>query len=296
MAIEYARNGEVEIAYETFGPPNGKPLLLIAGNGCQMVMWPQDVIQMLVERGYQVVRMDNRDIGLSTHLTQYDKLPRKQRPAYAFGDMADDVIAVFDALGWSGGHLFGGSLGGLIAQLVAARHPDRTRSVTMMAVNPSTSLRLSRPKLGTVLRVGRAMVKKSRNRDDEGEKWAAVYRATASPVLPADVAPWREAGRICFDRGLYVKGIGRHNAALFAAGDRSAQLATITCPAVVIHGEKDGMCHWKAGRATADAIPGAKWVLYPDMGHVPASTQWPRVMDEIDAVVARADAADYDPR
>jgi pimeloyl-ACP methyl ester carboxylesterase len=296
MTIEYARNGEVEIAYETFGPSTGKPLLLIMGNGCQMVMWPQNVIQMLVERGYQVVRMDNRDIGLSTHLTQYDKLPRKQRPAYPFGAMADDVIAVFDALGWSGGHLYGGSLGGLIAQLVAARHPDRVRSVTMQSVSPSTSVRLARPKLGTVLRVGRAMLKKSRNRVDEGEKWATVYRTAASPVLPADVAHWREAGRISFDRGVYVQGIGRHNSALFAEGDRRPQLAKITSPTLVIHGKKDGMCHWKAGRATADAIPGAKFVLYPDMGHVPASTQWPAIMDEIDAVAARADAADLDPR
>jgi pimeloyl-ACP methyl ester carboxylesterase len=101
MAVEYARNGEVELAYETFGPPDGKPLLLIMGSGGQMVMWPADVLRMLVDRGFQVVRMDNRDLGLSTHLSQYDKLPRKQRPAYTTDDLADDVIAVFDALGWS---------------------------------------------------------------------------------------------------------------------------------------------------------------------------------------------------
>jgi pimeloyl-ACP methyl ester carboxylesterase len=289
MAIEYARNGEVEIAYETFGPPDGEPLLLIMGSGGQMVMWPEDVLRMLVDRGFQVVRMDNRDLGLSTHLSQYDKLPRKQRPAYTMDDLADDVIAVFDALGWSSGHLMGGSHGGVIAQMTASRHPDRVRSVTMQSIGPSTSIRLLRPRLRTVLRVLLAMLGKPRDRDHYGEKWARLFSAAASPILPADVAHYREAGRIAFDRGLNPKGDLRQAAAGFAAGDRRAELAKITCPAVVLHGQKDGMCHWKAGRATADAIPGAKFVLYPEMGHVPASTQWPAVIDEIDAV-ARADA------
>ncbi|MGH3756211.1 alpha/beta hydrolase [Actinophytocola sp.] len=289
MGIQKARNGEVEIAYEVFGPPTGTPLLLIMGSGGQLVMWPQVWCRALVERGFQVVRMDNRDTGPSTHLGQYDKLPRKQRPAYTLADMADDVIAVFDALGWSGGHLMGGSLGGMIAQVTAARHPDRVRSVTMQSVNPSSSILLSRPRPRTALRAFRAISGKPRDRDDYGEKWARLFSAVASPVLPEDLAHWREAGRIAFDRGLNPRGDLRHTAALLAAGDRRPLLAEITCPAVVIHGKLDGMCHWKAGKATADAIPGARFVLYPEMGHVPASTQWPAIVDEVSTVATLRD-------
>jgi pimeloyl-ACP methyl ester carboxylesterase len=296
MSIEMARNGEVELAYEVFGPPTGTPLLLIMGSGGQMVMWPEEWCQALVDRGFQVVRMDNRDKGLSTHLSQYDKLPRKQRPAYTLSDMADDVVAVFDALGWSSGHLMGGSLGALVAQVTAFRHPDRVRSATLQSLGPSQSIRVVRPRLRTALRVVRAVSGTSKNRDDEGEKWARAFSAMASPVLPGDVAHWREAGRIAFDRGLNPKGDARHFLAGLATGDRRSQLSEITCPIVVIHGKLDGMVHWKAGRATADAIPGAKFVLYPEMGHVPASTQWPAIMDEIEAVVARSDNVGHDPR
>jgi pimeloyl-ACP methyl ester carboxylesterase len=160
--------------------------------------------------------------------------------------------------------------------------------VTLQAIGPSTSIRENRPRPRTVLAVLRAMRRKSHNRDDEGEKWVRTWRATVSPTLPADEAHWREAGRIAFDRGVDPKGDARHFAAQLAAGDRRPLLATITCPAVVIHGKRDGMCHWKAGRATADAIPGARFVLHPEMGHLPASTQWPAMVDEISAVAARA--------
>jgi pimeloyl-ACP methyl ester carboxylesterase len=290
MNIEKARNGDVEIAYERSGPPDGTPLLLIMGAGGQLVLWPDLVLRGLVERGFQVVRMDTRDTGESTHLSHLAELPRKQRPGYTLGDVADDAIAVLDAVGWETAHVLGASAGGIISQLVASRHPDRVRSVTMQSVNPSTSLRLNRPRLATVLRMFAAAVGKSKNRDAEGEKWVKLTRAMRSPVLEEDDEHWRAAGRLAFDRGLNPKGDLRLAAAGFAAGDRRAELAKITCPVLVIHGGRDGLGHWKAGRATADAIPGARFVLYPEMGHVPASTQWPAMLDEISALVATADA------
>lgn len=183
------RNGEVELAYEVFGPPTGTPLLLIMGNGCQLAMWPPDVLRMLVERGF----------------------------------MADD--------------------------LVAARHPDRVRSATLQSVSPSTSIRLARPRLGTVLRTGRAMVKKSRNRDDEGEKWATVFRAAATPGAPG--------GRGALARGRPdLEGGPGHR-----RRDRGREVRAVSG-----HGSR------------------------------PASTQWPRIMDEIEAVVARSDNVGHDPR
>ncbi|HEY7592138.1 MAG TPA: alpha/beta hydrolase [Actinophytocola sp.] len=290
MNIEKARSGELEIAYERIGPADGTPLLLLQGSGGQLVMWPDDVLRLLVDRGFQVVRMDNRDKGLSTRLSWYDDLPRKERPAYTLGAVADDVIAVLDAVGWDSAHLMGGSFGGVIAQLVAARHPHRVRSVTMQSVNPSRSLRLNRPKLRTVLRVFGVMSKDSKTRDDEGEKWAKVFRALANPVLDEDVAQWREAGRLAFDHGVDAKGDERLFAALLAAGDRRPQLAAITCPVLVVHGKSDTLCHWKAGRATAEAIPGARFLLYPEMGHVPAGPQWAAMVDEISDLASAADA------
>ncbi|MGH3876871.1 MAG: alpha/beta fold hydrolase [Actinophytocola sp.] len=300
--IEKAHNGDVELAYERIGPPDGTPLLLLMGAGGQLVMWPDFVLRLFVDHGFQVVRMDNRDTGLSTHLRRYDNLPRKQRPAYTLGDVADDAIAVFDALGWSGGHVMGASLGGMIAQLVAARHPDRVRSVTMQSVSPSSSPLLTRPRLRTMLRVFRAVAGQSKTRDQEGEKWAKLYRVMATPALPEDFEHWREAGRLAFDRGLNPKGDMRLAAAGFASGNRRPQLAKMTCPALVVHGDNDGMGHWKAGRATAEAIPGARFVRYPEMSHIPNSTQWPAMVAEISALAARGDAghrprgADTHPR
>jgi len=288
--IEKTRNGEVELAYERIGPPEGTPLMLLMGSGCQMAMWPDDVLRLFVDHGFQVVRMDYRDTGLATHLHQYDDLPRKQRPGYTLDDVADDVIAVFDALGWPSAHVMGGSRGGMIAQLVAARHPDRVRTVTMQGVAPSNSLRLIRPRLRTVIRVFGAAAGLSKTRDQEAEKWAKIIRATANPVLPADLEHWREAGRISFDRGLNPKGEMRLTAALFKTGDRRPRLGKITSPALVVHGKRDGMGHWKAGKATADAIPGAKFVLYPEMGHVPTNAQWPALVAEISELAARGDA------
>lgn len=290
VKIEKARNGEVELAYERIGPADGTPLVLLAGSGGQLVMWPDDVLRLFLDRGFQVVRMDNRDTGLSTHLTWFDDLPRKKRPAYTLADVADDVVAVLDAVGWDSAHVMGGSLGGLIAQFVAARHPHRVRSVTMNSVAPSRSLRLIRPKPRTMVRVFGNAMKNSKNRDEEGEKWAAIYRATANPVLDKDVEDWREAGRLAFDHGLNPKGDMRLTVAHFATGDRRPQLAEITSPALVVHGGRDGMCHWKAGKATAAAIPGARFLLYPEMGHVPASTQWPALVDAISDLAAAADA------
>ena len=302
MTVEKTRNGDVELAYERIGPPDGTPLLLLNGSGGQMVMWPDDLLRALVDRGFQVARMDYRDTGLATHLHQYDDLPRKRRPGYTFDDVADDVVAVMDALGLPSVHLMGSSRGGNVAQVVAYRHPDRVRTVTMLSVAPSNSLWLIRPRLRTVLRVFGAAAGSSKTRDEEAAKWEKMVRAMTSPMQAAEVEHWREAARISFDRGLNPKGELRLTAALFKTGDRRPLLGKITSPALVVHGKRDGMCHWKAGKATADAIPGAKFVLYPKMGHIPVGAQWTALLDEISALAARGDAghrprgADTHPR
>jgi len=302
MTVEKTRNGSVELAYERIGPPEGTPLMLLNGSGGQMVMWPDPFLDALVECGFHVVRMDYRDTGLATHLHEYDDLPRKQRPGYTLDDVAGDVVAVLDALGLPSAHIMGSSRGAMVAGLVAARHPDRVRTVTMQSVAPSNSLRLIRPRLRTVIRVFGAAAGSSKTRDEEGEKWVKMIRAMGSQFSPAELEHWREAARISFDRGLNPKGELRLTAALFKTGDRRPLLGKITSPTLVVHGKRDGMCHWRAGRATAEAIPGAKFVLYPEMGHVPAGPQWAPLVDEISALAARGDAghrprgADTHPR
>lgn len=289
MTVEKARNGEVELAYTTLGPADGTPLLLLMGAGGQWVMWPEGFLRALVDRGFRVALMDNRDTGLSSHLHQYDWLTRKQRPAYTLWDMADDVIAVFDALGWAGGHVAGVSLGGMIAQAVAIRHPDRVRSLTSISSQPTASPLFARPHLPTMLRMMRAVRGTSRTPDEEGEKWVRLFKVLESPAYPVDEAHWREAGRRAFERGLNPKGDLRNFLAVRATGDRRPRLANLRCPALVIHGKADRLGSWRAGRATADAIPGAKFVLYPDMSHELAGALWPAVTDEIRAVAALAD-------
>jgi pimeloyl-ACP methyl ester carboxylesterase len=289
MTVERARNGDVEIAYERFGSPDGIPLLLIMGAGGQMVMWPVDFCTALVEQGFQVVRIDTRDRGLSTHLTQYDVPRRRRPPRYTLPDVADDVIAVFDALGWTAGHLVGASEGGVIAQATATHHAERVRSLTSMVSTPTTSLRVNRPKVWANLKALKAMWGKSADRDAEGQKWVDLFRAVGSPGYPLDEQHWRHAGQVSYDRGLYPAGEMRMAATLFAAGDRRRELAGVRCPTLVIHGEADPMVSPRAGRATADAIPGARFVSYPGMGHDLPRALWPAIIDEITTLATHAE-------
>ena len=296
MGIEKARNGAVEIAYERFGAVDAKPLIWLNGAGAQMVMFWDELCAALVEQGFQVVRMDTRDTGLSTHLTQYD-VPRRQRPPrYTLRDLADDVIAVFDDLGWSGAHVAGMSEGGTIAQAVATYHPDRVRSLTSISSTPTPSLRVNRPKLRTNLRIFSLMRRKSADRDAEGQKWVDLFRLAGSPVYALDEDHWREAGRLAYDRGLNPAGDGRLSATLFAAGDRREELASVRAPTLVMHGDADPMASPCAGRATADAIPGARFVCYPGMGHDLPRELWPDVLEEITALATRAENLPADRR
>lgn len=287
--IQKARNGPVELAYTRYGPDDGMPLIMLNGAGGQLVMWPPDLIAELVGRGFQVAVMDTRDTGLSTHLTQYD-VPRKQRPPlYTLRDITDDVIAVLDALGWSGVHLFGASMGGMIAQATATYHPTRVRSLTSAMASPTAQFRITRPKIIPNLKVFAAMRKTSKNRNEEGEKWVKVFRAVGSPGYPRDDEHWREYGRLSFDHGLNPRGDMRISATLFAEGDRRDKLRELRCPTLVIHGEDDPMTSVRAGRATAEAIPGAKLVTYAGMGHDFPRELWPTIADEITAMAVAAE-------
>ena len=277
--IRWARNGEVELAYEVFGPPTDHPLLLLTGAGAQMVMWPDDFCAALTERGFQVARMDFRDTGLSTHLTRSDV-------AYTLRDLTGDVVAVLDDLDWPTAHLFGWSLGGGIAQATATYHPDRVRTLISMSSGPVIRPWITGPRLRTALKTFRAMRRESKNRDDEGQRWVDTVKIAGSPAYPLDEEHWREAGRRAFDHGLNPQGDLRLGRAMLVAGDRRRELAGITAPTLVLHGEADTVVIPRGGRETAKAIPGARLVTYPGWGHDLPRELWPAILDEVQAHTA----------
>ncbi|HET6501745.1 MAG TPA: alpha/beta fold hydrolase [Amycolatopsis sp.] len=288
MTIKMARHGDIELAYETTGAPTGEPLLLISGIA-QMLIWHDDIREGLVERGFQVARFDNRDTGLSTHLHdagQPSKLSLLMRPSravrYHLTDLADDAVAVLDALGWPSAHVVGEALGAMIAQSMAVRHPRRVRSLTSIASTPSP--RIGRPNARTLLRIFKVGRKPVTSAEDYAEHLVELDAALGSPDYPADEKWLRELGRRSFERGHDQAGVERLSAAMQASGDRRGELAGLRVPTLVVHGTADQVFRPVGGRATATAIPGARLVTYPGMAsHVPLAL-WPAVIDEIAAV------------
>lgn len=291
MDIRTARNGDVEIAYECFGPPDGSPIVLIPGSGSQMVTWSVELCDSLAQRGFLAVRMDNRDAGLSTWLRQYDRGKRNRRQrAYTMWDMADDVVAVIDSLGHQRAHLAGGSLGSVICQATAIRHPHRVASLTLLSAQPgSRPLHIIRPRIRTMIKMLRIMSGRSPDAEAEGQRWVDLQRLIGSPDYPIDEEHWRTVGRLSYERGIYPQGSGRHTRALFAVGDLRPRLATLTTPTLVVQGEADPLQSWRSAKAVADAIPGAKFLLYPGVGHDLPRRIWPEVLDEISAMATGAD-------
>jgi pimeloyl-ACP methyl ester carboxylesterase len=285
MTIEMARHGDIELAYERIGPPTGEPLLLISGIS-QMLIWPDEAIAGLVDHGFQVVRFDNRDTGLSTHLhhagrpSKLDLLLRPTRAApYHLTDLADDAVAVLDALGWHSAHIVGESLGGMIAQVMAVHHPDRVRTLTSIGAGPAP--RIGGPTIGTLLRILVLARKPVNSAEDYADHIVALEPLAGSPDYPQDETRLRDLGRRSYERGHDQAGVERLSAALQASGDRRGELAGIRVPTLVVHGLADKMARPVAGRATAAAIPGARLVTFPGMpSNIPVEL-WPEVIDEI---------------
>jgi pimeloyl-ACP methyl ester carboxylesterase len=282
-----ARNGEIAIAYQTLGAAGGEPLLLISGTGVQMLIWPDDFCAALADRGFQVARFDNRDMGLSTHLTGAPApgwLKTMLRPSaapYRLEDMADDAVAVMDALGWPSAHVAGTSMGGMIAQTLAIRHPSRVRTLTSIMSTPSSRI-ATRPKLAVIRELARTGGRPPTSADEAADEAVGLKRVAGSPGYPLDEETVRDIARRSFQRhpGSSEDDL-RQRAAVVASGDRRKALAGVRVPTVVLHGGDDPMVRPKGGRATAAAIPGAKLVIYPGMGHNLPRALWPSVIGEI---------------
>jgi pimeloyl-ACP methyl ester carboxylesterase len=287
-----AKNGDVSLAYEVFGPAIGKPLLLIMGGGVQMLLWHDDFCKELVRRGFQVARMDNRDVGLSTHLNQYGKpstfkmvFRPKAVANYLLKDMAADAVAVLDALGWRNAHIVGASMGGMIAQMMAIYYPERVCTLTSIMSTPSPKIGRSSIRLAT--QVGSLLQRSVHNGQEAGQQMVDMYKLIATPSknYPLDEAWLRKVGALSYERAYDPAGMLRQQTAVLASDDRRKDLAKLHVPALVIHGDADPMSRLQGGQATAAAIPGAKLVVLPGVGHGALPRQvWLTVIDNLCAI------------
>lgn len=271
---EITANG-IAIHYDDHGPADADPILLIMGFSAQMVMWPMELVEALVARGFRVIRHDNRDIGLSHKFdgvkapgivrhSLMRKIGLRPKVPYTLADMADDSAGVLDGLGIQSAHIVGGSMGGMIAQHVAARHPEKVRTLTSVF---STT---GNPKLPPAKREALDMLVKrpaSYEEDVLVDYGVSLARTIGSPGFPAPEDRLRERTRAMVRRSVYPQGAVRQMAAIIADGERTKMLGQITAPTLVLHGDDDPLIPVAHGHATAAAIPGAKIETIPGWGH-----------------------------
>lgn len=281
----------ISIEYETHGNPSDPPLLLVMGLGAQLTLWPIELVEALVGHGYYVIRHDNRDIGLSEKFG-HAGIPNFRKVAllrmfgirtklpYRLSDMAADAAGLLDALGIDSAHVAGGSMGGMIAQLMAIEHAPRVRTLTsIFSTTGNPRLPRPRPEAMNAL-LDRAPA--NATLDDVIPIGIRVARAIGSPAYPTPEDRLRERIARDFHRSFYPEGPARQIAAIMDDGDRRKRLKKVTAPTLVIHGTDDPLVPVEGGRDTARAIPGAKLHEIPGMGHdLPLE-----LVDEIAAAIA----------
>jgi len=283
--------GAVTLCYEAFGSESDPPMVLIMGLGTQMLGWPDEFCERLAERGFYVVRFDNRDIGRSTRIhgrppTAGQLLRRRIQPVlYDLGDMAQDAAGLLSKLGLAPAHVVGASMGGMIAQTLAARHPELVRSLVSIMSNTG-----SRWNGQPAFRIYPFLLRRApEDRERYIDQVTRAYAAIGSTGLPHDTERVRDMVARSYDRGHDPDGPGRQLAAIIASGDRTAEVRTINAPTLVIHGSRDRMVALSGGRSTARAIPGARMMVVEGMGHDLPEAAWPQL---IAAIAEHAHAAD----
>ncbi|HAC59827.1 MAG: alpha/beta hydrolase [Parvibaculum sp.] len=286
----------ITLEYESFGPQDRETILLIMGLGAQLTMWPTELCDELVKRGYRVIRYDNRDVGLSHKFDEHG-MPdmaaifgalmagQPAQSPYSLDDMAADAVGLLDALGVKQAHIAGASMGGMIAQLVAANHPERTLSLTsIMSTTGNPEVPQGKPEAMAVLMTPAP----------EGDIPAAIERGIlawntiGSPGYRTDDETLRQWVTRDVNRSLYPVGTARQMAAIVANGDRREKLKNIKVPAVVLHGVDDPLVPVEGGRDTAKSIPGAELREVPGMGHDFPLALVDTFADAIEAAAKRA--------
>lgn len=295
-----ARVGNVDLMYDSFGDPADPPMLLIMGLGGQLIDWDNEFCTQLAEHGFWVIRFDNRDSGLST---KFDHLPvpniqllvlaqafrRTVRVPYLLRDMADDAVGLLDALGITSAHIVGISMGGMIAQEIAIRHPERLFSLT--SIMSTTGARgLPGPQ-----RAARSILLRRAPEDRASYIESAVprWRVLGGSIIPLGDEHARQRAAAAFDRGRSAAGAGRQLAAIIASGSRREALRSLHIPTLVLHGDADPLVPVANGIDTAKAIPGAKLHIIKGMGHALPRVVWSEVVDAI--VQHAADVQSFSP-
>ena len=282
-----ANNNGIEIEYDTIGDPSDEPLLLVMGFTAQLIAWDDKFCQALADKGYFVVRYDNRDCGLSTHFDGATldiaelfnaRLTGGQVPPvpYTLSDMAADGIAVLDALGFDRAHIVGASMGGMIVQTMAIEHPHRLRTVTsIMSKTGEPDYGQASPEAMAAL-----MQPPPEDRAQAIEASVEASKLFSSPRY-FDATRARERAAASYDRAFYPEGAGRQMGAIVASGDRADRLRSVSLPFLVIHGRADTLIGLSGGERTAELVPGANLVVLNDMGHDLPEPLWPFIVDVI---------------
>jgi pimeloyl-ACP methyl ester carboxylesterase len=283
----------IEIVYEEFGAPADPTLLLIMGLGTQMLAWDEGFCGLLVDRGFRVVRFDNRDVGRSTKIQGGPRVDVMaaiagdlSSVAYTLDDMADDAAGLLDHLEVDAAHVVGASQGGMIGQTLAIRRPERVLSLaSIMSTTGDPSVGQPHPEALPAL-----LTRPPDDRAGFAEYAVRAWRVIGSPGFHADEDAVRALAGAMFDRGIHPDGTARQLVAILASGDRTEALRRVTVPTLVIHGTDDPLIDVSGGKATAAAIPDAELVLIEGMGHDLPRELWPRLVDLIAANAARAGA------
>ena len=274
----------IRLCYDQIGDQDDPPIVLIPGLGQQLHSWPRDFAEALARHGYLVTRLDNRDVGRSTHMSYPAPKPwaiirgGNDPRQYHLGDMARDTVGLLDALTYRDAHLVGISMGAMIAQTVAAHYPGRVRTLTSL-MSTTGAPRIGQPALSTWWWL--ATARPPRSRDDAIQRALKIFRHIGSHGFPFDEQWVTQRAGMDWDRDQTSDGVARQLAGIFASGDRTRELAQIDVPTLVIHGDRDRMIHPTGGDATAEAIPGARLETITGMGHDLPRPVWRRLIDLI---------------
>ena len=289
---QFCTTAGIELCYETLGDPNDPALLLIMGLGFQMIAWPQELCEGLAARGFHVIRFDNRDSGRSTHLTASPPPTRRElltrhirRPAYTLADMAGDAAGLLDHLDIKRAHVVGASMGGMIAQTLAAQSPERVSSLVSIMSNTGSRLN-GQPSLRLWPYL---LAPQPADRERYIQHGVELLALAGSPGYDTDEAELREMLVLTFDRGTSPAAYARQLGAITASGNRTPALRQVTAPTLVIHGLADRIVSPSGGRATARAIPNANLMLLAGMGHDLPRALWPLFTDAIARNAERAE-------
>ena len=278
----------IEIEYETFGDDRAAALLLISGLGGQLISWDESFCSQLADRGFRVIRFDNRDSGLSTHLDSAGPpdipavLRGEARSAYQLDDLAADAVGLLDHLGIDRAHIVGLSMGGYVAQLVAINHPSRVRTLTLMLTGPQRDEAVPAKPEGTAT----LLLPPAATREERIEQSLAIRRVLIGPGDQFEESRERPRAARRIDRAYYPVGTARQLAAILTAQPRLERLSRLHVPALVIHGVEDVLVPIENGRLVAAAVPGARLIEFEGMGHDLPKRVWPEVLDAIDRITS----------